>query len=116
MVGFAGQAFLSLVLSFWVVFLSKLGRLNFQYEDGTKEHEAEKKRLKLVSDILMVGNDVQMLTGKAADYTPCKTITDLFTGISLLITVFSLYGTSGSENRIDLYHLHLVFDTVSFVG
>lgn len=31
---------------------------HIQYEDGTREREAEERRLKLVSDMLMTGNDV----------------------------------------------------------
>ncbi|KAH8205600.1 hypothetical protein TruAng_000306 [Truncatella angustata] len=77
----------------------KTRQTHFSVRRRYEEHEAEKKRLKLVSDILMVGNDVQMLTG-----------------IALLITAFSQYGMAGDEDRIDLYHLHLIFDTVSFVG
>ncbi|KAI1102957.1 hypothetical protein F4804DRAFT_247565 [Jackrogersella minutella] len=93
LIGLAGQALISLLLSFWVFFLTKLGRLDIQHPEGTPEHASEKKRLGFVSEILMVGNDLQMITG-----------------VALIITVFS--NTKG----IDLYHLHLVFDTVSFVG
>ncbi|OTA95836.1 hypothetical protein M434DRAFT_68708, partial [Hypoxylon sp. CO27-5] len=67
--------------------------LDIQHPEGTPEHASEKKRLGFVSEILMVGNDLQMITG-----------------IALIITAL----TSGEE--IDLYHLHLVYDTVSFVG
>ncbi len=35
-----------------------------QHDEGTVEYESEKKRLEMASDILMVGNDIQMLTGK----------------------------------------------------
>jgi hypothetical protein len=62
-VGFSGQAFISLVLSLWVVFLTKMGHLKLHHEEGTKEHIIEKRRLELVLDMLMVGNDIQMLTG-----------------------------------------------------
>lgn len=44
-------------------FLTKLGRLDIRHEEGTREHASEKKRLELVSGILMAGNDIQMLTG-----------------------------------------------------
>lgn len=73
--------------------MTKLGRLDNQHPEGTPEHACEKKRLGFVSEILMVGNDLQMITG-----------------IALIITAIS------SAEEIDLYHLHLVFDTVSFVG
>ena len=67
----------------------------------------------------MVGNDVQMLTGKS-EWTSGATRPDLWcigltpetTGIALMITAFVLGRTTG----LDLYHLHLIFDTVSFVG
>ncbi|KAI1450904.1 hypothetical protein F5Y02DRAFT_7174 [Annulohypoxylon stygium] len=93
LLGLSVQAFISLSLSFWVFFMTKLGRLDNQHPEGTPEHACEKKRLGFVSEILMVGNDLQMITG-----------------IALIITAIS------SAEEIDLYHLHLVFDTVSFVG
>ncbi|KAI2639766.1 hypothetical protein GGS26DRAFT_541545 [Hypomontagnella submonticulosa] len=93
LLGLSVQAFISLVLSFWAFFLTKFGRLETQSPEGTPEHATEKKRLSFVSEILMVGNDLQMITG-----------------IALIITAL----TQG--NALDLYHLHLVFDTVSFVG
>ncbi|KAH8886552.1 hypothetical protein GQ53DRAFT_596466, partial [Thozetella sp. PMI_491] len=93
LLGFSAQAFISIVLAVWVFFLSKLGRLEVEHEEGTHEFASEKKRLDIVLSMLMVGNDIQMLTGTA-----------------LLVTTF----TAGSH--ADLYHLHLVYDTVSFVG
>ncbi|KAI1417534.1 hypothetical protein F5Y13DRAFT_151221 [Hypoxylon sp. FL1857] len=93
LIGLSVQAFISLALSFWVFFLTKLGRLDIQHPEGTPGHASEKKRLGFVSDILMIGNDLQMITG-----------------VALIITAV----TNGKE--IDLYHLHLVYDTVSFVG
>ncbi|KAJ6440915.1 Autophagy-like protein 18 [Purpureocillium lavendulum] len=92
-VGFVGQALLSLLLAGWVFLLSKHGSLDLRHQEGTVEHRIERKRLQAVSDILMVGNDIQMVLG-----------------ISYMINAFA-YG-----NRLDLYHLHLVFDIVSFVG
>lgn len=53
----------------------------------------ERKRLESVADILMVGNDFQMLLGT-----------------SYMISVFV------SAGKLDSYHLHLIFDIVSFVG
>ncbi|KOS17507.1 hypothetical protein ESCO_002626 [Escovopsis weberi] len=91
--GFVGQAIISLSLACWVFLLSKHGRLEIRHDLGSSEHEVDKKRLECVSDILMAGNDIQMLLGS-----------------SLMITVFA----SGAS--LDLYHLHLVFDIVSFVG
>ncbi|OTB08007.1 hypothetical protein M426DRAFT_317511 [Hypoxylon sp. CI-4A] len=93
LIGLSVQAFISLALSFWVFFLTKLGRLDIQHPEGTPEHASEKKRLGFVSSILMTGNDLQMITG-----------------IALITT------TLASASDIDLYHLHLVYDTVSFVG
>ncbi|KAF3064700.1 hypothetical protein GL218_01652 [Daldinia childiae] len=93
LIGFSVQAFISLVLSIWAFFLTKFGRLEVQGEEGTAQHANEKKRLGFVTEILMVGNDLQMITGLA------------------------LIGTALAHGReIDLYHLHLVYDTVSFVG
>ena len=60
---FAGQAAISLSLAIWVFFLSRHRRLEVQHEQGTAEHAVEVKRLESVLDILMVGNDIQMLTG-----------------------------------------------------
>lgn len=63
------------------------------HEDGSDEHEIEVKRLEMVRDILMIGNDIQLMAG-----------------VALMITGFASYHT------IDLYHLRLIYDTVSFVG
>ncbi|KAI2471975.1 hypothetical protein F4781DRAFT_420281 [Annulohypoxylon bovei var. microspora] len=93
LIGLSVQAFISLALAFWVFFLTKLGRLDIQHPEGTPEYASEKKRLGFVSEILMVGNDLQMVTG-----------------VALVITAIS------NAKNIDLYHLHLVYDTVSFVG
>ncbi|GJN82563.1 hypothetical protein PLIIFM63780_006103 [Purpureocillium lilacinum] len=92
-VGFVGQALLSLLLAGWVFLLSKHGTLDLHHQEGTIEHRIERKRLESVSEILMVGNDIQMLLG-----------------ISYMINTFA-YG-----DTLDTYHLHLVFDIVSFVG
>ncbi|KAI0834777.1 hypothetical protein F5Y06DRAFT_277850 [Hypoxylon sp. FL0890] len=93
LIGLSVQALISLVLSFWVFFLTKLGRLDIQHPEGTPGHASDKKRLGFVSEILMIGNDLQMITG-----------------VALIITALS------NVKEIDLYHLHLVYDTVSFVG
>lgn len=63
------------------------------HEEGTAENQIERKRLQFISEMLVVGNDIQMTLG-----------------ISYMVTVFA------SVHTIDLYHLHLVFDIVSFVG
>lgn len=57
------QAFISISLSIWVFFWTKLGRLDVKHPEGTAEHESTKKRLGFLSSILMVGNDLQMITG-----------------------------------------------------
>ncbi|CAK7233977.1 hypothetical protein SEUCBS140593_008782 [Sporothrix eucalyptigena] len=93
LVGFSGQAFLSLCLALWVFFFSRHGRLDMLHEDGSDEHAIEIKRLEMVQDILMIGNDIQVMTG-----------------IALMITVFSSY------NKMDIYHFRLIYDIVSFVG
>lgn len=91
--GFVGQALISLILAACVFAFSKIGNLDINHEEGTLEHNVESRRLWLISDILMVGNDIQMLLG-----------------ISYMTTVFArIY-------NMDTYHLHLVFDIVSFVG
>jgi len=94
LVGFSAQAFISLALALAVFFMTKLGRLELAHEEGSEEFETEKKRLTLVSELLMVGNDIQMLTGAA-----------------LIITAFASW-----NDGISLYHLHLIYDTASFVG
>ncbi|KAK5995734.1 hypothetical protein PT974_04152 [Cladobotryum mycophilum] len=86
-VGFVGQALISLSLACWVFLLSKHGNLDVLHDEGTVEYAIARKRLECVLDILMVGNDIQMLLGS-----------------SYMITVFA------SGDTIDLYHLHLVFD------
>lgn len=73
--------------------MSKRGDVDLHYEEGTVEHQIERKRLEFVSDILMIGNDIQMVLGG-----------------SYMITAFA------SAATLDLYHLRLVFDVVSFVG
>ncbi len=60
---FTGQAFLSLVMATWVLILAKSGRLDVLHEEGSAENAIERKRLEYTTDILMVGNDVQMITG-----------------------------------------------------
>lgn len=117
LVGFIAQAFLSLVLSAWVFFLSKHGDLELKHQEGSLEHMIESKRLEFVSDVLMVGNDIQMLTGMnwLASLTERslgegKRWTNNAPGIAYMVTAFTFVKT------IDLYHLHLMYDTVSFVG
>lgn len=108
-VGFVGQATISLLLAGWVFLFSKLGYLDVEHrnvkvdaeaeaeeeedQDAARRHAADRKRLEIVSEILMVGNDIQVLLG-----------------ISYMVTVFS------SVASMDTYHLHLVYDIVSFVG
>lgn len=92
-VGFVGQAFISLVLAGWVFLFSKLGYLDVHHDEDSIHHAMDRKRLEIVSEILMVGNDIQMLLG-----------------ISYMITVFS------SVASMDTYHLHLMYDIVCFVG
>ncbi|PTB62428.1 hypothetical protein BBK36DRAFT_1163109 [Trichoderma citrinoviride] len=92
-VGFVGQATISLCLALWAFFFSTSGFLDGHHHPDSVEFEIEQKRLECVSDILMVGNDIQMVIGT-----------------SYMISVFSSAGT------ISTYHLHLAFDIVSFVG
>ncbi|UKZ49599.1 hypothetical protein TrVGV298_003846 [Trichoderma virens] len=92
-VGFVGQATISLCLALWAFFFSKSSALDGNHAPGSIEFAIEQKRLECVSDILLVGNDIQMILGA-----------------SYMISVFSV------ASSIDTYHLHLVFDIVSFVG
>ncbi|KAL3474307.1 hypothetical protein BJX99DRAFT_182819 [Aspergillus californicus] len=93
LVGFAGQAALSLGLSAWVFFLTTHGNMDITHPEGSIKREIEKKRLDFVSNILMIGSDIQSTLG-----------------IAYMITTFS------QAHIIDTYHLHLVFDIVSLVG
>ncbi|KAL7813140.1 hypothetical protein V8C44DRAFT_53542 [Trichoderma aethiopicum] len=92
-VGFVGQATISLCLALWAFFFSKSSSLDGRHHPDSVEFEIEQKRLECVSDILMVGNDIQMVVGT-----------------SYMISVFS------SASTVSTYHLHLAFDIVSFVG
>ncbi|KAK8129353.1 hypothetical protein PG999_001733 [Apiospora kogelbergensis] len=94
LISFAGQALLSLLLAGWIVFLSKKGHLHLhQHPEGSDEHERRKKRIEFLSDAVNIGNDLQVLLGMA-----------------LMITAWT------KRKELGLYHLRLVFDTVSFVG
>ncbi|CEN61872.1 hypothetical protein ASPCAL08520 [Aspergillus calidoustus] len=93
LVGFAGQAVISLGLSLWVFFLTTHGNMDITHPEGSKERDIERKRLDFVSSILTIGCDIQLTLG-----------------IAYLITVFS------QVQIMDTYHLHLVFDIVSFVA
>lgn len=93
MVAFAGQGMLSMGLTVWVFFLSRYGRLDITHEEGTEQYRRQRKRLETVSDMLMVGNDSQMLLG-----------------IAYMITIWT------KQDKIGVYHLRVAFDTVSFVG
>lgn len=93
LVGFVGQAALSLGLSAWVFFLTTHGNIDITHPEGTPKREIEHKRLDFVSNILMIGSDIQTTLG-----------------IAYMVTVFS------QAMIMDTYHLHVVFDIVSFVG
>ncbi|KAK6844243.1 hypothetical protein PG995_014353 [Apiospora arundinis] len=94
LISFAGQALLSLFLAGWIVFLSKKGHLHLHHHpEGSDEHERRKKRIEFLSDVVNIGNDLQVLLG-----------------IALMITAWT------KRKELGLYHLRLVFDTVSFVG
>ncbi|KAK8039894.1 hypothetical protein PG993_008305 [Apiospora rasikravindrae] len=94
LISFAGQALLSLFLAAWIVILSKKGHLHLHHHpEGSDEHERRKKRIEFLSDVVNIGNDLQVLLG-----------------IALMITAWT------KRKELGLYHLRLVFDTVSFVG
>lgn len=63
LVGFAGQALMSLCLSIWMFFLTKHGNMDITHPEGSIEREIEYKRLDFVSNILMVGSDFQSTLG-----------------------------------------------------
>ena len=85
------------------------GRLEVQSDEGTEEHKLETKRLEIVSRCLMAGNDLQMVQGKRV-YASFVASTDTSKGTALIITGLS------SSYTMSLYHLHLVYDTVSCVA
>ncbi|KAF3012196.1 hypothetical protein G7054_g10003 [Neopestalotiopsis clavispora] len=93
MVSFAGQSLLSLVITLWVFFLARHGHLDLDEAGSTAEYRRRTKRLEILSSMLRVGNDMQMLLG-----------------IAYMITVWT------KQDNIGVYHLRLAFDTVSFVG
>jgi hypothetical protein len=64
LVSFFVQTFVSLALSFWVFFLSKLGRLKISHERGSEEYKVELGRWRIISRCIMVGNDVQLMLGQ----------------------------------------------------
>jgi hypothetical protein len=64
LVSFSVQTFVSLALSIWVFFLSKLGRLDVSHEQGSEEYKVELGRLRIISRCIMVGYDVQLLLGE----------------------------------------------------
>jgi hypothetical protein len=84
---------MTLLLSGAVFFLAYSGHLGIKHEKGTKEHQIEAGRLKIVSKIMMTGNDIQMAIG-----------------VALLITGLS------SAPGLDLYHFRMVYETASMVG
>ncbi|CAI7595287.1 unnamed protein product [Penicillium glandicola] len=93
LVGFAGQAALSLGLSAWVFFLTTHGNMDIKNPEGSIERVIERKRMEFVSSILMIGSDIQSTLG-----------------IAYMITAFA------QIEILDTYHLRLAFDFVSFVG
>lgn len=74
-------------------FLTTHGNIDLTHPEGTPKREIEHKRLDFVSNILMIGSDIQTTLG-----------------IAYMVTVFS------QAQIMDTYHLHVVFDIVSFVG
>jgi hypothetical protein len=90
---FAGQAFLSLALATWFFFVSETGRLVPRHIQGPKARVLAEKRLDVFSEMLMIGNDIQILLG-----------------IAYMITVWTHRATVG------LYHLRLAYEAVSLVG
>jgi hypothetical protein len=92
-IGFAGQAFISLLLAVWVFVMLQRGRLEVEHDEGTDEYENETARLSIVSKCLMAGNDLQMTQGTA-------------------LVVTGLIGLK----EYSLYHLRLMYDMLCFVG
>ncbi|KAK8093665.1 hypothetical protein PG997_000350 [Apiospora hydei] len=66
LISFAGQALLSLFLAAWIIILSKKGHLHLHHHpEGSDEHERRKKRIEFLSDVVNIGNDLQVLLGIA---------------------------------------------------
>jgi hypothetical protein len=62
---FASQAFLSLCLATWFFFVSQNGGLTINHPQGSVEYDIELSCIEFVADLLMMGNDFQMLLGEA---------------------------------------------------
>jgi hypothetical protein len=60
---FGAQALLSLILAFWMLYLSTRGKLDIPYEKGTRKYDIKDKKHELLANILILGNDAQVLTG-----------------------------------------------------
>jgi hypothetical protein len=90
---FAGQALLSLGLATWFFFLSETGRLVPRRMQGPKARGLAAKRLSVFSEMLMIGNDIQILLG-----------------IAYMVTMWTHRRTGG------VYHLRLAYEAVSLVG
>jgi hypothetical protein len=58
------QGFLSLVLTLWFFFFSKLGRLVLHHDKETGKCEEEVARLNIVARVITSGYDAQMATGE----------------------------------------------------
>jgi hypothetical protein len=60
---FGTQALISLILCFWLIYLNWKGKLDVEHAKGTKKYEIEMKKQQTLGDILLMGNDAQVLTG-----------------------------------------------------
>ncbi|KAK2072954.1 hypothetical protein P8C59_007271 [Phyllachora maydis] len=89
----AGQGFLSLALSTWFFFVSETGQLVPRQVQGPKARQLAAQRLDVVSEMLMIGNDIQVLLGSA-----------------YMLTAWT------HRRHVGLYHLRLAFEAVSMVG
>ena len=68
------------------------------------------KSLEYINKMLVLINNIQLMTGTNF-LSSCVLLTDRCLGIALLIA-----GIISQNQLLDLYHQHVVYDTVSFTG
>ena len=94
---FTIQAGFSILLSLWTCVLA------FFWEPSAES-------LKYINKMLALINNIQLMTGTKV-LSSCVSLTDRCLGIALLIA-----GIISQNQSLDLYHQHVIYDTVSFTG